>query len=504
MLSYLKALPVILAAGLVTFWLAALAFPAAARSGEIGRLRWAFLLVTVASFLSPSIWVYVALLTTLMVAFMLGPGERPTRAAVLWALLVLAVPNAGVYLPGIAGISNFFEMTHTRALTLLLLLPVALSVLAQPNCPRPMSLATDWFVVGYFAVQLGTVLPYASTTVLVRESFVLGLDTMLPYWLFSRAFTTTLGLNSAMRAFVLTLMVMAGLSVVEATIRWPFYDAIPTAWGFYWDMTVFLVRGGFLRAKASAGHSLIFGFVLVVAFGLWFVVKREVAHRGIALLGTAGMALGLLASLARGAWVGAVVLVIVLMALRPGRGKNLLIAAVGAAVIVAALLFVPAFSTLADLLPFVGRAESENVVYRQRLIEISLALIAQSPWFGVPGYMSYMEDLRQGQGIIDIVNTYIGVALQTGLVGLAFYLGIFASTLWALLRLQWRERAGGEGARVAAGLFATLVGAMAVLATASSIVVMPQVTYMLIGMAVSCIRVYSPAPAAAMLMGARR
>jgi hypothetical protein len=100
MLSFLKALPVVLATALVAFWLAALAFPEAARSGEIGRLRWAFVLVTLASFFSPSIWVYVAMLTGLLAAFMMRPGDRLERAAVLWALLVLAVPNVGVYLQG--------------------------------------------------------------------------------------------------------------------------------------------------------------------------------------------------------------------------------------------------------------------------------------------------------------------------------------------------------------------------------------------------------------------
>ena len=33
-----------------------------------------------------------------------------------------------------------------------------------------------------------------------------------------------------------------------------------------------------------------------------------------------------------------------------------------------------------------------------------------------------MEDLRQGEGIIDLVNTYLGVALSYGVIGLFFFL----------------------------------------------------------------------------------
>ena len=38
-----------------------------------------------------------------------------------------------------------------------------------------------------------------------------------------------------------------------------------------------------------------------------------------------------------------------------------------------------------------------------------------------------METMRQGEGIIDIVNSYLQVALETGLVGLGFFLLIFIS-----------------------------------------------------------------------------
>jgi O-antigen ligase len=155
-----------------------------------------------------------------------------------------------------------------------------------------------------------------------------------------------------------------------------------------------------------------------------------------------------------------------------------------------------------DMLPFVGNVDSENVEYRQRLLEISLSLIAGSPWLGVPGYMNYMEELRQGQGIIDIVNSYVQIALNTGLIGVACFVGTFAATLVGLFRLRRQPGASPEAVQTATHLIATTLAAMSVIVTTSSIVVIPQVMCMLVGMGVACARVYGAAqPALAGQLG---
>jgi len=488
--SHLKPLPIILATALLLFWIAGLAWPEQARKGEIGRLRWAFLIVTTLSFVTPSIWVYAVAMPVVVLAFMMPAKQKAERAAILWALLLLAVPNVGAYIPGFGSIGNFFEMTHSRALTFALMLPALLFIGKGPRQPGPLGVAADWFVLAYFAVQLVVMLPFASRTDLIRQAFVLCVDTLLPYWIFSRAFTTPEGLRSALRAYVLVAMVLALLAMFESVLRWPLYDAVPEGWNIDWDMNVFLERAGFLRAKASAGHSLVLGFVLVVGLGLWGALKSEVSKRGYLLLGNIGFALGLAASLARGSWLGALLLIALRAVLGEGAVKRLLLTAVVVAAAIGEATQVPALQVVIDMLPFVGHVDSENVEYRQRLLEISLGLIANSPWLGVPGYMNYMEELRQGQGIIDIVNSYVQIALNTGLVGVFFYVGAFAATLAGLFRLRRHPGADPEASHVAGHLIATIVAAMSVIVTTSSIVIIPQVLCMLLGMGVACARVY--------------
>jgi O-antigen ligase len=73
---------------------------------------------------------------------------------------------------------------------------------------------------------------------------------------------------------------------------------------------------------------------------------------------------------------------------------------------------------------------SFNVLYRQELLTQSLALIHQSPWFGVPNYMQSLENLRQGEGIIDLVNTYLVIALNVGILGVGLFLVPYGLILW--------------------------------------------------------------------------
>ena len=46
-----------------------------------------------------------------------------------------------------------------------------------------------------------------------------------------------------------------------------------------------------------------------------------------------------------------------------------------------------------------------------------------------------MVAMMQGEHIIDIVNTYLEIALRSGLVGLSLFVGVFATILLRLRRV---------------------------------------------------------------------
>ena len=156
-------------------------------------------------------------------------------------------------------------------------------------------------------------------------------------------------------------------------------------------------------------------------------------------------------------------------------------------VIAGALILVSPFGkSFVDYLPFVGSIESQNVSYRQLLFEISLQVIKQNLWFGSADFLSLpiMQQLIQGEGIIDIVNTYVGVALSYGVIGLVCFVGAFLASGWKTWRAIKRSQ-GSNLSVIGQALFGCIVGTLVTIATTSMITVIPTLAWMLVGLNVA-------------------
>jgi hypothetical protein len=140
-----------------------------------------------------------------------------------------------------------------------------------------------------------------------------------------------------------------------------------------------------------------------------------------------------------------------------------------------------------DMLPFIGNLEKENITYRERLLDNSWIVIQRNPLFGSFDFRNTpeMQSMIQGDGIIDIVNTYLNLALRVGLVGLG---------------CSWRSSSaccGGsqghagipdkddEQRQLGQALLATLVGILVIIFTVSSITVIPVVYWSVAGLSVA-------------------
>jgi O-antigen ligase len=130
--------------------------------------------------------------------------------------------------------------------------------------------------------------------------------------------------------------------------------------------------------------------------------------------------------------------------------------------------------------------ESDGVWdYRQRLLEVTIQLVRLNPWFGAYDYLSNpaMEGLRQGQGIIDIVNTYAAIALTSGLSGLSTFLAVFAAILWVgAKRMTDGTIAGSVERTTGQALLASLLACLFVIFSVSSISVIPVLYWLLAGL----------------------
>jgi len=141
-----------------------------------------------------------------------------------------------------------------------------------------------------------------------------------------------------------------------------------------------------------------------------------------------------------------------------------------------------------NLIPYYGETERGNITYRETLIENSLIVIMRHPLFGSTNYLQTreMESMRQGQGIIDIVNTYLGIALEKGLVGVGLFIGFFASICWGIFR-SFRRLPGANYEEWILGrsLLASLCGILLIIFTVSSVSIIPIVYWSVAGMGVA-------------------
>jgi O-antigen ligase len=122
------------------------------------------------------------------------------------------------------------------------------------------------------------------------------------------------------------------------------------------------------------------------------------------------------------------------------------------------------------------QADLSSIEYRKQLLDISLGLIKQSPWFGVPDYAAQMQSLKQGEGIIDIVNSYVGIMLDAGVVGLAIYLLPFIVVVNRLVGAARRGIDGRHepGSRFAFAFVGLILGCLLAILTTSSWSLMPM------------------------------
>jgi O-antigen ligase len=228
---------------------------------------------------------------------------------------------------------------------------------------------------------------------------------------------------------------------------------------------------------------------MAIAIGLCLYLQRYLVSGFFRRLGFAVLTAGLIAALSRGPWVGAVVILFVWIV----TGRHAATRLVKLAMLVVPLLMVlavlPGGQTVINLIPFIGETERENIDYRGSLFDNSLPVIMRNPLFGSPDYINSpeMEAMRQGQGIIDVVNTYLQIALAYGLVTLFFFVAIFMSIgLKLLVFLRRSPDTSAEPVELCRSILAIICGIMVTIATVSSVSYVPIVYWCFAGVGSAC------------------
>lgn len=491
--EHLRALVVVLVLSGLVFYATRSLVAQVAGQATAHRWRNTWLSFTLLAFLAPNFWIVAAG----SCLWLLANLRRERDVVVGFYLLILfAIPMPNSRVSGFGLINYLIDLNFPRLLALVLLIPAVMMLRQQKSNLRTGATWPDKCLVAYVLLLAALEFRATNVTNALRGCFYLLLDVWLPYYVVSRSVRSMEAFKAALLGMVLAGLLLAAIGAFEYLRFWKLYDAMVKSLGLDWGFGGYLGRGGSLRATATLGHSIVFGYVMVICLGLYLFLKEQIQHTWQRKLGGLLLLAGLVASLSRGPWVGAVACLLVFLA--TGTKPVLKMAGVllaGVAAIPVLMLF-PAGQKVVDLLPFIGTVESENIDYRSRLLDNALIVIQRNLWFGSEDYMSTpeMQSMIQGEGIIDIVNSYVGVALDSGVVGLALFLGVLLGNAWAVWQCQKRWPAGSPEKLLGRALLASMAGAMVTIFTVSSISLVPIVYWCLAGLCLAYTQTFKPQP----------
>jgi hypothetical protein len=439
---------------------------------DFSRRRFVWFILTIVSFMSPNFWLYALV----AVPMLLWANRTDSNPIALYLFLLHVIPPVGAIIP-VLGNNGLFEIDNYRMLAFCVLLPASIryrksEIDGAAKAFGAMDILLLAFGALHVALYTAPDLPHHfmipdSPTNALRRAVLYLIDIYLLYYAVSRICQSRKQLQDAVASFCLGCAVMAALAMFERTRNWLLFVNIASRW-------------------------IALGYLLVIAFGFWLGLKSQLEERMQRVGATLLFWGGLWGAFSRGGWLGGAVVFFTFNAVGP-RAVSRVVKGTAVALALGALIAAsPLGDAILDLLPKTGQPADE---YRHRLAERGWELVLAHPFFGDQFPWPKMEDLRQGEGIIDIVNTYLGVALNYGLVGLFLFLGfILIGLTKTYLRVRDLAQSDPEFALFGASLIACIVGTLIMIDSSSFILGCEKMFYVLGGLAAAYARLPESLP----------
>lgn len=402
---------------------------------EVNRVCFAWLLISLLIFIAPHGTLYV--LGFGLVVVTLTPKTGAGRMMFVIAVMTSTPMFIGWDVP-FPGINYLIRLDTQTLLNLFVLLPF---LLAPQSTEKPLAEQTRearkiLLFVALFAI-VETLLEFRAAT--LTHALRLLIMQSITYALLLLAFWRAIGEEGVPEKMILgfllggILLLFVGLAQDYKT--WNFYASTANSLrvGSIGYQTLAVMRDGELRISSTMLSPIPFGMYMALCMGIamYYLSKRSVSG----ILGIVMIALftyGVYRSQTRGAWLMAVLIVgYWIYYARPMQTFRILMATAMVAFLIAV------FTTpLGDAI--VEMDEHGTLQYRIDLITNSMDTIQTHPFFGTidPGSNEDLQASLQGQGIIDLTNTYLLITVYRGFIGLA----VMVIPLWLSLRGMRRRR----------------------------------------------------------------
>lgn len=338
----------------------------------------------------------------------------PEKKIAFFFGVVFAIPsNHAFYInPGI----DLGHLSYRSLLILVLLLPILLNQKKDRAFCKPNII--DVFAILFFVWQIVLGIR-GDFTGFVRDSFWLYIGQVVPY-LVVRRYMGDYPL--VMVSISYALLGQMFVSVCEGLTTWKIYGSFRQLTGYFDSMPgEYKFRHGFLRTEAGLGNPLILSLFSNITFLATCLLYRNRPDdlsflKRVMFIGAICISIaGCIFTGSRAGMAGLVVALVLMVCVgwatnRKRDPKSLVI-------------WLSIIGISIALPMSLGFIEAE-FGYRYRLFVVSSDVIIDNFIFGsmTPLEDPRMEVLRQGEGIIDLVNTYVDFALHYGMTGLYLFI----------------------------------------------------------------------------------
>lgn len=280
------------------------------------------------------------------------------------------------------------------------------------------------------------------------------------------------GAETMIRVFVVGAAIVGAATVVEARLKFNVFDHLTVVMPFLRHVSSLDVaadpnqfaRSQYGRAYASAEHPIALGAALALALPLAIYMIGTTQHKKRWGFAASLILLGLLGSVSRTPITMLLAIVVIYAVMRPRRVLKL------SPLILPGLVFIhlalpTTLGTLkSSFFPSGGLIASQQTskgsIGQGRLADIGPALkvIGRDPLFG-EGYATRKVDVHSSDPLAILDDQWLGIALGTGLLGLAAWILLFVRFIGGCLRRgRVRDRTGSLATALGASTVAAAVG----------------------------------------------
>lgn len=335
------------------------------------------------------------------------------KIAFFFGVLFSVPANPAFYVnPGV----DLGFLSYRNILVLVLLLPILLNHKKDKAFSKANII--DVFALLFFVWQMLLNIR-GDLTAFVRGNFWFYIEYVVAYLVVRRYMGNYPLVMTSICYALLTQMI---ISSVEGLLSWKVYESFRQISG-YWEQAggMYKYRHGFLRTEAVFGNPLVLSLFSNMAFLMTYILYKNSpkdisSFKKLMLIGAVFVSItGCIFTGSRAGMAGLVFAfaLFVVVGWATSRKRDPKSPVIWLSII-----------TVCIALPLSQGFIEREFGYRYQLFVVSSEVIIDNFVFGssTPREDPRMEVLRQGEGIIDIVNTYINIALHYGMIGLYLFI----------------------------------------------------------------------------------